>query len=117
MKTGIELIAIERRRQVDEEKYSSGHDDQHVDGEMAIAAACYAARETIYVMRERPDRIVFGDPWPWVHHHIMGRSMDDPDIPVQGTQDIQKEGKSRIQQLTIAGALIAAEIDRLNRQD
>lgn len=115
MKTGIEFIAAERQRQIDKEGYSSGHDDEHDEGEISIAAACYAARETIYVMRKSSDRIVFGDPWPWVHHWDTGRSMDDRDRPIHGTQQIQKKGKSRKRQLIIAGALIAAEIDRLNR--
>ena len=38
MKSGIELIAEERRRQIDIEEFGSSHDDQHSGGELANAA-------------------------------------------------------------------------------
>lgn len=40
--TGIELIAEERRRQIEQEGYTPEHDDAQRDGELAHAAACYA---------------------------------------------------------------------------
>ena len=74
---GIERIAKERQRQVSVEGWTPQHDDEHKDGEMAIAAARYAAPY-----------------WEW-----------------------DKRGKhERIRQLEIAGALLAAEIDRLLRK-
>jgi hypothetical protein len=39
---GIEAIAAERRRQIEAEGWSAAHDDQHVNGELAGAAAAYA---------------------------------------------------------------------------
>ncbi len=42
MKTGIELIAQERQRQVSEEGWTAEHDDGHTDQELARAASCYA---------------------------------------------------------------------------
>lgn len=40
--TVIDEIATERRRQIEAEGYSPDHDDEHTDGEMALAAALYA---------------------------------------------------------------------------
>jgi len=86
--SGVSLIAYERYRHICVEGWTPEHDDRHVDGEMAMAAACYAA-----------DHWPWGaaDPWPW-----------DAKWDKRGKHD-------RIRQLVIAGSLIAAEIDRLQR--
>lgn len=42
MKTGIELIAEERQRQIDVEGYSAQHDSQHPASEFAYAIIAYA---------------------------------------------------------------------------
>lgn len=42
MKTGVELIAEERQRQMDVEGWTPEHDDKHQRDEMNIAARCYA---------------------------------------------------------------------------
>lgn len=107
---GAELIAHERSRQIAKEGYAPEHDDEHEDGELAMAAACYAApvpiRAEILVScgcRSAGECThVFGpsewkDPWPW-----------DPEWDKRKKHD-------RIKQLVIAGALCAAEIDRLKR--
>lgn len=112
---GIERIAIERQRQVEKEGWTSKHDDAHKDGEMAIAAACYAAPYSIKAdvrklvqcsCREATcghlggviEKRGWQDPWPW-------------------DEQWDKRGKhERIRQLEIAGALVAAEIDRLLRE-
>lgn len=83
--SGIDLIAGERRRQVDGEGYTPEHDDTHVNGELAISAARYACPP------EQRDAIE----WPF------------------GSCD-WKPG-DRVRELMKAGALIAAEIDRLRR--
>ncbi|KKN08166.1 hypothetical protein LCGC14_1059430 [marine sediment metagenome] len=114
MKTGIERITAERERQVEEEGWTPEHDAEHGSGELAMAASCYASpldiRAEIDVpvdcgCREAdcPHTSPFGtrqtvfkwaDPFPW--------------------PDWDKRGKhSRMRQLEIAGALVAAEIDRL----
>lgn len=88
--TGIELIAAERERQIQEEKWTSEHDDKHISEELAEAAAFYAL----------PDK--YGELlsfWPWHPDWNKKRKFD------------------RKRQLAIAGALLAAEIDRLNRKD
>lgn len=98
---GAERIAAERKRQIEDEGWTPEHDDGHGSGEMAIAAACYA----VYGVRDtrEPDFFVYvadvyeADAWPW--------------SPEWDKRD--KHG--RIRRLEIAGALIAAEIDRLLR--
>ena len=108
MKTGIELIAEERRRQIDVEGWAPEHDAQHEDGELALVAALYATPEPLYALSiddqrsrehhgERCLNIDIVDPWPgsWGGHWDKRHKHD------------------RLRRLTIAGALIAAEIDRL----
>lgn len=41
MKTGIELISEERQRQINVEGWTAEHDSEHVNNELALAAACY----------------------------------------------------------------------------
>lgn len=102
MKTGIELIAEERQRQIEKEQWSEGHDDNHKHGELARAAAAYALPKQFRQLMKNGRPVLF--PWSikwW-----------------KPTTFSEKEGKyveDRIRQLQKAGALIAAEIDRLNR--
>lgn len=86
-KTGVELIAAERERQIKEEGWTPEHDAQHTNGELAKAAVCYAL----------PDRLPEVIPlvWPWREEWFKAVPDD------------------RIRELSKAGALIAAEIDRL----
>jgi hypothetical protein len=83
MADGAELIAAERRRQVEEEGWTAEHDDAHDDGELARAGAAYAAFS--YAL------------WPWDRSWWRPEPGDD------------------IRRLVKAGALIVAEIDRLQR--
>ena len=90
--SGTELIAAERQRQVEVEGYDAAHDKHH-DGsdDMVMAAICYAL----------PDEQRRGDPpiwWPWASSYWKPTPDD------------------RIRELVKAGALIAAEIDRLNAE-
>lgn len=100
MKTGIELIAAERDRQINVEGWTPEHDDKHWDGELSRAAACYC--NPTYSADPR-----IGTPigWPW--------SFADwkPAVQRGGTIIISR----LIRQYVKAGALIAAEIDRLLR--
>ena len=93
---GVELIAQERQRQVDTEGWSAEHDDAHKIGEMALAARCYAQTSYSQVCgwsAGGPERT-----WPW--NKQSWKPADDP-----------------IRNLVKAGALIAAEIDRLQRKE
>lgn len=48
--TGIELIAIERDRQISAEGWSASHDDEHDSCELSDAAACYMTTAALQVM-------------------------------------------------------------------
>lgn len=96
---GAALIAAERRRQVEVEGWTAEHDDAHDCGEMVEAAICYAeqakGRGWVSPEKYRQDEVdPFGD-WPW------DESWWKPQTPIRD--------------LVRAGALIAAEIDRLQR--
>lgn len=109
MKTGIELIADERQRQIDKKNWTADHDDEHTDCSLAMAAALYATPQQLFEFRNNGTQLkVFEDPWPW--RRIEGGR--------GGGNAWDRRGKStRIRDLEKAGALIAAEIDRLQRID
>lgn len=90
---GIEEAAVrdivaERERQKAVEGWTSEHDDEHNRGELAEAAACYAYGEII-------DTQTGCHLWPW------------------GDDDWRPSDRRR--ELVKAGALILAEIERLDR--
>jgi hypothetical protein len=98
MKTGVELITEERQRQIEKEGWTADHDEQHCFGTLALAGACYAINH--YSEANHLSAYYHNwayDHWPW----------DDK---------WWKPSKDPIRDLTKAGALIAAEIDRLQRQ-
>jgi hypothetical protein len=94
MKTGIELIADERERQVSQEGWTPEHDNEHEECELTEAAVCYAltGREVALQATVCPNP----SGWPW-------------------DMKSWKPSPDPIRNLVKAGALIAAEIDRLNR--
>jgi hypothetical protein len=107
--SGAEQIALERQRQI-YEGWTEQHDDGHEDESLALAAVCYAAPERIYVKEEFAASVSFKDPWPWDH------GFDKRHYPGHGNVVApQPNKKKRIRELVKAGALIAAEIDRLQR--
>lgn len=94
MESGIELIAAERKRQVEIEGWTAEHDDEHGNSDLAWAAVSYASRAA----RTDEARANYAEPettWPWSRKHW-------------------KPG-NRVRELVKAGALIAAEIDRIQR--
>ncbi len=95
-KTGAELIAAERQRQITEEGYTPAHDCLHTRGELLAAAECYllAAR---YLERGR-EPMELPSLWPW-------RAAD-----YRPAEDVSGN-------LTKSAALIAAELDRLARTE
>jgi hypothetical protein len=110
MNTGIDLIAAERHRQIEQEGWTAEHDDAHDNGELATTAACYAAPDLIYIREDHANRIGFLDPWPF--------DCCDDKRPKDGNvllPNATLSREARIRQLVKAGALIAAEIDRLQR--
>lgn len=95
--TGVELIAKERQRQIDEEGWTAEKHDVHTRGELALAGACYAMWDPEGVEWTREDAHQYAIwLWPW--------------------DEEWWKPKDRIRNLVRAGALIAAEIDRLQRQ-
>jgi hypothetical protein len=105
--SGIERIAAERRRQVEELGWTPEHDDEHNAGQLAMAAACYAAPERIYIRQTSANGETFADPWPWE------KQWDAR--PHNGNVIAEPTDEQTIRLLVKAGALIAAEIDRLER--
>ena len=97
MKTGVELIAEERKRQVEVEGWSSEHDDKYMKGALSDAGACYAIASGELQMR---GEALPPNPGLWPFHPSWWKPGDDP-----------------IRALVKAGALIAAEIDRIHRRE
>ncbi|PKR54432.1 hypothetical protein [Thalassospira marina] len=87
-------VLAERNRQVSVEGWAPEHDDAHDQGEIAIAAACYAAPHTGDEDTPRASMLRW---WPW-------------------TSSWWKPS-SRRRDLVKAGALILAEIERLDRAE
>jgi hypothetical protein len=88
---GIERIAAERERQIRVEGFDDEHDDELVNGELADGAACYCIGQNfVFVLHGKPKLWQFEKSW-W------------------------KPSENRIRDLEKAGAMIAAEIDRLLR--
>ena len=96
---GTELIAQERQRQIDAEGWTPAHDDGHVSAELTNAACAYAetAALQMYGDEMEPPIEFAPDCWPW-------------------RLEWWKPSPDPIRNLVKAGALIAAEIDRLQRK-
>lgn len=108
--TGAGLIAVERIRQREEEGFVPDHDDEHINDELVMAAVCYASPVQLYVMRKGSVSMHFGDPWP----NSWAATWDKRPTNENGSLKLPTP-KQRIRMLVKAGALIAAEIDRLQR--
>jgi hypothetical protein len=103
---GADLIAAERRRQVEAEGWTPEHDDEHDDSALLNAARSYELCAAFQLLQHDPEhaesvlvrRAMDVPPiWPW--HPSWWKPSDDP-----------------VRNLVKAGALIAAEIDRIQRQ-
>lgn len=108
---GAARIAAERARQVTAEGYAAEHDDLHTTGSLALAAALYAAPCALYEQIVYQDGVRFRDPWPW---DPCSDKRPRKRNALQDNHTLPQE--ERIRQLVKAGALIAAEIDRLERR-
>ena len=84
--SGAEMIASERQRHISDEGWTSEHGDHHTADELIRAALCYAA-----------PWIGLEQYWPWE------------------AEWYKPDAADRTRNLAKAGALIAAEIDRLKR--
>lgn len=84
-KNGVDLIRKERDRQIDIEGFDEKHDSKNLPNELAIAASCYC------LPHDKREFMI----WPFAYEMWKPTPED------------------RVKELTKAGALIAAEIDRL----
>lgn len=105
---GVEMIRIERARQIRDEDWDAEHDDIHRKGELAAAGAVYALPPDLR------QRTIWNNPlfrllWPWEAGSF--KPSPRPGIGVS----FSDERVGRIHELAKAGALIAAEIDRIAR--
>jgi hypothetical protein len=102
--TGVELIAAERARQVSVKGWTAQHDDDHDAGQITAAASAYSllACEQVYIEQYRSfaeqAQYHMDKCWPW-------------------DEERWKPSPNPIRNLVKAGALLAAEIDRLQRND
>jgi len=100
--TGLQAITAERQRQIEDEGFLPNHDDEHRNGELAQAASAYAYPEgegVTLLFQDLRGGVLFPASWSssWWK-------------PVQGEY---LSGRKR--ELEKAGALIAAEWDRIER--
>lgn len=98
MKSGVEIIAEERKRQIKVEGWTSEEDDLYTAGQLALAGATYAI--------------------PTFCRDAYGGYVYSTDVPIMfpfSPEWWKPTPDDRIRELAKAGALIAAEIDRLQR--
>lgn len=126
---GVELIAAERQRQIDGEGRTPEHDSHHGDGELAKAAVAYAQqpddRDLVKLVQDPADG-------GWYFDNSHTRATCPPRCPcakrnIPADAPIRRVPSAwpfdppswkpgdRVRELVKAGALIAAEIDRLTR--
>jgi hypothetical protein len=91
---GVARIAAERKRQIEVENWNAVHDAEHDAGELASAAAAYALNAACVLYPEN------------------GTPLDEPPIFWMWDKEWWKP-KDPLRDLERAGALIAAEIDKL----
>ncbi len=94
--TGVELIAEERERQIEDENWTKEYDDmEHRIPDLVRAVECYA----VMAMHAKPGKGRQPSTWwPW-------------------PRSLWKPSYNQLRNLAKAGALIAAEMDRLIRMD
>ncbi|WP_350364716.1 hypothetical protein [Enterobacter cloacae] len=90
LSNAVQSVISERQRQQSVEGWTPEHDDEHTEGEMAEAAACYA-------MFANNQGFSVPGLWPWAREWW------------------KQSGQRR--DLVKAGALILAEIERIDRQE
>jgi hypothetical protein len=93
----LELVAKERVRQIVEKGYTPEHDDDHADGSLADAGACYGA--TVPVYKKGGDIFPMRTLYPW------NQSFDS------------REKHDRKTNLIIGAAFFMAEYERLEREE
>jgi hypothetical protein len=106
----LDDIAAERQRQIASEGWSTAHDDGHANGELAIAAAWYAINSP-YVARKE----CLGDPSHIMHGlYDIFKPWSESEFKWPWSLEWWRP-KNQRRDLVRAGALIVAEIERLDR--
>lgn len=99
-------VMAERTRQIDEEGWTTEHDDQHDDRSLARAASCYAlqasSRGWLFDVRDDAELHYTSDPLP--------------DEWPESWEDDWWKPKDPRRDLVRAAALIIAEIERMDRE-
>lgn len=95
--TGAELIAAERQRQIEKKGHTVEQDDRYEDGELLHGAESYIEASKWHGEADFKRYDLDDSPWPWDQGFNPGEPVD------------------AILCLTKAGAMLAAEIDRLQR--
>ncbi|MGE5317665.1 MAG: class I SAM-dependent methyltransferase [Chloroflexota bacterium] len=96
-RTGVEIIAEERQRQINVKGYDFDHDvERHTNRELIRAAVCYCEADNMEMTRnEDGENLIESGYWPFDEKYFKPSPED------------------RIHELAKAGGLIASEIDRL----
>lgn len=94
MSNAINDVISERKRQQESEGWSTAHDDKHKPGELAAAGSRYATNAAA-CLGIHPPCLHFGASWPW--------------------DEMWFKATTPRRDLVKAGALILAEIERLDR--
>lgn len=99
---GIDLIAQERIRQIEEERFNREHDKQHNECELAWLAVSYIMPHALRVKCD------CGALWLITPGVMFDQTGFDQAL-------FKRHSKGNIERLVKAGALIAAEIDRISK--
>jgi hypothetical protein len=118
--SGVDLIAAERARQIRAEGHSAAWDDGFEHGDLAMAAATYAlpagGRRSRWLIEAAGDPVqspACAQPTVFAYWYTAESPQTWPWAP--GT--FKPSPEDRVRELVKAGALIAAEIDRLRRAE
>lgn len=103
-------LLVLRERESQRDRYSDEHDDEMTGGELALAAACYASPREIFEREVHWTGTVYRNPFPWDDIE-----RDDRKRKSNGFLQEKRTSKDNLDLLVKAGALILAEIDRIQR--
>lgn len=95
---GANIIAKERLRQIEKFDWSPAHDDQYVNGELLIYSQYWMSMPELVEARQHTKEVL-------------------QSLGLAGWEDewFKYDERTPVERLARAGALIAAEIDRVNR--
>ena len=101
---GLIRISSERKRQIRQKLWSPEYDQKrHQANQLSLAAACYAIPD--YCRSRLGREPIFNQLWPW--DRLWWKPANYEGLSVK------ESALARIRELEKAGALIAADIDRL----